>query len=358
RAVVKRAPVLAARPLPAVVRVAAAVSADENDEGRRLPRSAAAEISYRPALRPWHLISAVVASLLLLVGMGTLALAARLLLSGPTAAARIVPSAAAPAPIVIVLSQPAPTGQASPAGQGAAASSVPSVAAAGSGAVAPQAGANANVPLVLPGQITRPGEPAPQAAAAGSAQGNVVSALSVTQPGEAVAGAPVAAAPVSAAPVAAVPVAAAPVAAAPPAQQMTYAEMFRDVALQYDLDWRLLAAQAYIESGFDSLALGNDGDMGLMQVLPSTWREWAPAVRVSDPFDAYSNALVAAAYHDYLRAQLGKRGFPQAQWMLVAYNWGIDRLGNFLDEGGSWEQLPPVRRAYAEDILRIARTIP
>ena len=32
--------------------------------------------------------------------------------------------------------------------------------------------------------------------------------------------------------------------------------MFQEIALRYDMNWRMLAAQAYIESGFDSLALG------------------------------------------------------------------------------------------------------
>jgi membrane-bound lytic murein transglycosylase F len=134
--------------------------------------------------------------------------------------------------------------------------------------------------------------------------------------------------------------------------------MFQEIALQYDLDWRLLAAQAYVETGLDALALGNDGDMGLMQVLPSTWREWAPTVGAVDPFDAYSNTLVASAYLDYVRGELGKRGYPQAQWMLVGYNWGPDRLINFLEGGGTFEQLPAVRSQYATDIMRIARTIP
>jgi soluble lytic murein transglycosylase-like protein len=346
RASIKGAPVLAARPLPAVVRVAAAA-----EEERRLPRSAAAEIAYRPPLRPWHLIAAVTTSFVVLVGAGLLALTARLLLSAPPVVETA--QAAAPAPIVIVLNQTAPAGpdvaQLMP-GQpgvqaGAPSAAAPAAAPASAAPIAPQAGANANVPLVVPSQITRPGEAAPVSDSTG---GPVVSAQSVTQPGQqaAVAAAPVAVAPAPIAP------------AAAPARQMTYAEMFRDVALQYDLDWRLLAAQAYIESGFDSLALGNDGDMGLMQILPGTWREWAPAVNAGDPFDAYSNVLVAAAYHDYLRTQLGKRGLPQAQWMLVAYNWGIDRLGDFLDAGGTWEELPAVRRGYAEDILRIARTIP
>lgn len=106
------------------------------------------------------------------------------------------------------------------------------------------------------------------------------------------------------------------------------------------------------------MALGNDGDMGLMQVLPSTWREWAPVVGASDPFDAYSNTLVAAAYLDHVRALMGPRGLPQAQWMLVGYNWGPDRLGDFVDGGGTWEQLPQERARYASDILNIARTIP
>ena len=86
----------------------------------------------------------------------------------------------------------------------------------------------------------------------------------VTRPGEA---APAAAAPTAAGATTAL-ARGGPRAAAP--APYTYAEMFQQVALTYDLDWRLLAAQAYVESGFDTLALGADGDMGLMQVLPST----------------------------------------------------------------------------------------
>ena len=88
----------------------------------------------------------------------------------------------------------------------------------------------------------------------------------------------------------------------------------------------MLAAQAYIESGFDSLALSDAGAMGLMQVLPDTWREWAQPVEASDPFDAYSNVLVAGVYLDYLRSDLAGKGYPDTQWMLVAYNWGPDKL--------------------------------
>ena len=138
----------------------------------------------------------------------------------------------------------------------------------------------------------------------------------------------------------------------------TYGQMFQTVGRRFDLDWHMLAAQAYIESGCDSLALSDAGAMGLMQVLPDTWREWAQPVEVSDPFDAYSNVLVAAAYLDHLRSELGAKGYPDTQWMLVAYNWGPDKLNNFLEGGGTWDTLPEARRQYATEILRIAKTIP
>jgi soluble lytic murein transglycosylase-like protein len=139
---------------------------------------------------------------------------------------------------------------------------------------------------------------------------------------------------------------------------VTYQQMFQEIALRYDLNWRVLAAQAYIESGFDSLALGKQGDMGLMQILPATWHEWAPVVNASDPFDSYSNVLVGAVYLDHLRSELCKKGYPQTEWMLVAYNWGIDKVLDHLAAGQGWEDLPANRRQYALDILRVAETIP
>ncbi len=144
----------------------------------------------------------------------------------------------------------------------------------------------------------------------------------------------------------------------PVRHNMTYQQMFQEIGRAYDLNWRMLAAQAYIESSFDSVALSQQGAMGLMQILPGTWHEWAPAVKAADPLDSYSNVLVAAVYLDYLRTTLSQHGHPQVEWMLVAYNWGIDKVLRHLDSGQSWDDLPQERRQYAEDVLRIAATIP
>lgn len=224
-------------------------------------------------------------------------------------------------------------------------------------------------PIAIVVNLAQPAAPAPSATlppptTAGQPLPNVVSlAAEQNQPDPALPliAAEQVSAPGGAAPAAAfapLPSALAPQASPSTAAPQTYQQMFQEIALRYDLNWRVLAAQAYVESGFDSLALGNSGDMGLMQILPATWREWAPVVNAVDPFDSYSNALVAARYLDYLRGELGKKGYPQIEWMLVAYNWGIDKVLDHLTAGQGWEALPAERRQYALDILRIAETIP
>ena len=139
---------------------------------------------------------------------------------------------------------------------------------------------------------------------------------------------------------------------------MTYDQLFHIVGAQYGIDWRILAAQAYVESGFNPLALGSRGDLGLMQVLPGTWREWAPRMDVTDPFDTYSNVVVAAAYLDYVRKTFASQGYIEEEWMLVAYNWGPNQLRSFLNQGKGWDDLAPDRQKYARDILRIAESLP
>lgn len=178
------------------------------------------------------------------------------------------------------------------------------------------------VPLVRADQVTGPGTPAPVAQ----------SAAPVDQ-------------------------AVAPTPATAP-HKMTYQQMFQEIGRRYDLNWRMLAAQAYVESSFDSNALGQKGALGLMQIMPNTWREWSAVVKSPDPFDSYSNVLVAAVYLDYLRTTLAQHGHAQVEWMLVAYNWGIDKVLRHLDNGLGWDDLPSESRQYAQDIMRVAETIP
>jgi membrane-bound lytic murein transglycosylase F len=288
------------------------------------------ELFAQPLVGPWQLVmasglaAAAMVGLLLFLTLVYL-LAQRSLLPETAAVQQPAAAAAVSAPPVIIvnLNQPAgepPQGSAGTVGSDFTAGAAP----------------DPGLPLVLPDQVSAPGA-APVAASArtgpGQTAGAPSSALSFAT-------------------------ASAPATTGAGDANQTYGQMFQDVGRRFDLDWRMLAAQAYIESGFDSLALSDSGAMGLMQVLPATWREWATPVEVSDPFDAYSNVLVAAVYLDHLRSQLAATGYPDKQWMLVAYNWGPDRLNDFLQSGGTWDTLPEARRQYASEILRIATTIP
>lgn len=133
-----------------------------------------------------------------------------------------------------------------------------------------------------------------------------------------------------------------------------YRELFQAVAAQHGHDWRLLAALAYRESRLDPLALGRDQDMGLMQIVPATWYEFAPPMGATDPFAAWESVHVAAAYLTYLQAFLAERGVHDVAWVLVAYNWGPDNVRRLLEAGGNWADVPLRQQRYAAEILHTA----
>jgi hypothetical protein len=90
------------------------------------------------------------------------------------------------------------------------------------------------------------------------------------------------------------------------------------------VEWQLLASLAWAESSFNPKAKSGAGAMGLFQIMPATWAEWAPSLRVFDAFDADDNATVGAAYYAWLLKTLGN------EWSaLAAYNFGI---GNVLNQ--------------------------
>ena len=294
-------------------------------DGSTPVQRATATISALPLIGLWQLTSLVGVGALILAAVGIAGLSALLFFvvsfAQPERAAQN--SQAAQPPIVIYVQQPLPERQAVSAAVGAPAA-VPVAAPVQSTAAQPN--------VIQVGQETR------------DLAAPLVSAEQISAPGTGVVS-----------PAGAMAGATAP--AATTEKTMTYGTLFQEIAQRYDLNWRLLAAQAYVESSFDSLALGQQGHLGLMQIAPNTWREWAPKVDVADPFDSYSNVMVAAIYSDYLRTTLSKRGFGQPQWTLVAYNWGVDKVLQHLESGKGWDDLNPARQQYATEVMRLAETI-
>ncbi len=137
---------------------------------------------------------------------------------------------------------------------------------------------------------------------------------------------------------------------------MAYEEIFQRIAGKYGLDWRLMVEQCYQESRFDPLAIGAAGEMGLMQILPAVWDEWALKAGVYDPFDPESNITVAGGYLAALRAQLAELRCPEPYWWLAAYAWGPNDMLRLLRSGGAWHDVPAAQRDYATGIILAAET--
>ena len=79
------------------------------------------------------------------------------------------------------------------------------------------------------------------------------------------------------------------------------------------------------ESGGDPNALSSKGAMGLMQLMPATWRALSERHRLGpDPFERRANVLAGAAYLRQMFDQFGPNGF------LAAYNAGPGRYADVL----------------------------
>lgn len=144
----------------------------------------------------------------------------------------------------------------------------------------------------------------------------------------------------------AVPVASSAQNAAPSASAVhPYAAHVGEAAARFGLPEDLIWAVMRAESAGNPRALSPAGAMGLMQIMPATWRELTARHGLgADPFDVRMNILAGAAY---LRAMFDRYGdLPST---LAAYNAGPRRVDDWR-AGARW--LP------AETVAYVARIAP
>lgn len=115
---------------------------------------------------------------------------------------------------------------------------------------------------------------------------------------------------------------AAPILNAAAGQISRYDAYFKRYALHCGWDWRLLAAQAYQESGFDPEAVSYMGAMGLMQLMPGTAHDMG--VDQSKVFDAQHNVRGAVKLIQQLSRHYADiaDGDERINFILAAYNAG------------------------------------
>ena len=101
--------------------------------------------------------------------------------------------------------------------------------------------------------------------------------------------------------------------------------LFRLAGYAHGFDWRLLAALAFAESGYDPWEVSPAGAVGLLQLMPATAASWG----VEDPFDPRQNVTAGARHLRWIYDLY--RGVPDPDrlaFALAAYNMGIGHLAD------------------------------
>lgn len=119
----------------------------------------------------------------------------------------------------------------------------------------------------------------------------------------------------------------------------------REASVRFELPERWIFAVMRAESGGRRDAVSPKGAMGLLQLMPATWREVSAELGLGgDPFDVRANILAGSAY---LRKLHDRFGAPGA---FGAYNAGPDRYARYLLGRAS---LPPETRLYMGRVAQL-----
>lgn len=122
-----------------------------------------------------------------------------------------------------------------------------------------------------------------------------------------------------------------------------YDDIFRKYAGNIDWDWRILAAQAYIESGFDVNQVSWAGARGLMQLMPGTAAaQGCPANMITDPemnVKAAVNCIIAL--DKSLAPKVPDKG-ERMKFILAAYNSGLAHILDAIALAGKYGMNPAV----------------
>ncbi|MBC7004395.1 lytic transglycosylase F [Photobacterium sp. BZF1] len=96
----------------------------------------------------------------------------------------------------------------------------------------------------------------------------------------------------------------------------------------YDINWLIIAAQAYQESGFDQSKRSHAGAIGIMQVLPQTASE--PYINIRNIQSIENNIHAGVKYMDFIRQHYvtddDTDELNQLYFALASYNAGPNRI--------------------------------
>lgn len=122
----------------------------------------------------------------------------------------------------------------------------------------------------------------------------------------------------------------------------TIAQAVSEAASRFGLPEAWIYAVMRQESGGRVDAVSAKGAMGLLQLMPATWRELTLELGLgSDPYDVRANVLAGSAYLRRMYDRFGSPGF------LAAYNAGPQRYADHL---AGTQSLPSETRIYVQRV--------
>ncbi len=103
-----------------------------------------------------------------------------------------------------------------------------------------------------------------------------------------------------------------------------YDNLFKKYAKEIDWDWRLLAAQAFTESHFDTTVVSWAGARGIMQIMPSTARAYGLTDdKMANPEASISTAVKIIKSLDKSLSKYVPDKNERLKFIIAAYNSGI-----------------------------------
>ena len=129
-----------------------------------------------------------------------------------------------------------------------------------------------------------------------------------------------------------------------------FAAFVAEASRRFSVPEHWIRAVMHIESGAKQRARSSRGAMGLMQIMPKTWKELRARHGLgTDPYDPHENILAGTAYIRELHDRYGAPGF------LAAYNAGPGRYERHLATG---RPLPDETRAYVATLAPMINRAP
>ncbi len=150
-----------------------------------------------------------------------------------------------------------------------------------------------------------------------------------------------------------------------------YDHLFRHYARRFFgpfVDWRWFKAQAVAESYLNEKAISPVGAKGLMQIMPSTYKEIRTGqTELGEIYSPWWNVAAGLYYNSMLYRKWNDEfpGRDRFLLMLASYNAGFHRVRQGLQRVGkvrTWEeiehQVPAETRAYVARIRQLMRPKP